>query len=144
MVKRSIDEKLRPRNFDARNERIETVAVVTNRRGQRGVERGSGECSRGDSCSFGHDENERAKLTPKSAPPSEPPTGKDGRSASRKKNLRGRSSSGKLARQTCRDYIKGTCTRPSCDFGHLPERQFYKKESGCKFGDKCTFNAQAG
>ena len=44
MVKRSIDQKLRLRNFDARKDRIETGAVVTNRRGQRGVERGPGEC----------------------------------------------------------------------------------------------------
>ena len=43
MVKRSIDQKLRFRNTDARNDRIETGAVVTNRRGQRGVERGQGE-----------------------------------------------------------------------------------------------------
>ena len=40
MVKRSTDQKLRLRNFDARNEKIETGAVVTSRRGQRGVERG--------------------------------------------------------------------------------------------------------
>ena len=33
MVKRSIDEKLRLRNVDARNERIEPGAVVTSRRG---------------------------------------------------------------------------------------------------------------
>ena len=61
MVKRSIDQKLRPRNFNARNERIELGAVVQNRQGQHGVERGPGEsyrskakrqCSRGDSCSF--------------------------------------------------------------------------------------------
>ena len=32
MVKRSIDKKLRIRNVDARNERIETGAVVTSRR----------------------------------------------------------------------------------------------------------------
>ena len=38
MVKRSTDQKLRLRNFDARNERI------TNHRGRRGVERGQGEC----------------------------------------------------------------------------------------------------
>ena len=44
MVKRSTDLKLRVRNFDARHGRIETGAVVTNRRGQRGVERGQGEC----------------------------------------------------------------------------------------------------
>ena len=36
MVKRRIDQKLRLRNFDARNERNETGAVVTNHRDQRG------------------------------------------------------------------------------------------------------------
>ena len=103
MVKRSIDQKLRLRNVDARNQRIETGAVVRNRRAQRGVERGQGECykwkakvqcSREDKCSFRHDEDKRAKATPKTAPPSEPPTQR-GRSASRKKKLRGRSPSGK-------------------------------------------------
>ena len=77
MVKRSIDQKLRLRNFDARNERIETGAVVTSRRGSSGVERGqgvcsqwnsTGQCSRGDQCSFRHDGDERAKSTPKTAP----------------------------------------------------------------------------
>ena len=57
MVKRSIDQKLRLQNFDARNERIETGSGVANRRGQRVAERGPGEsyqwkakgqCSRGD------------------------------------------------------------------------------------------------
>ena len=43
MVERSVDQKLRLRNFDTRNERIETGAVVMNRRGQRGVERGPGD-----------------------------------------------------------------------------------------------------
>ena len=148
MVKRNKDQKLRLRNFDARNERIEIGAVFTNRRGLRGVESGPGEChqwkaqgqcSRGDSCSFRHDENKRAKPTPKSALlSSEPPTDKDGRSTSRRKRLRGWSPSGKLARQPCRDCIEGKCTRPSCDFWHPPECQFYKKK-GCKFGDKCTF-----
>ena len=33
MVKRNIDQKLRLRNFDARNEKIETGAVVTSCRG---------------------------------------------------------------------------------------------------------------
>ena len=103
-VQRSIDQKLRLRNFDARNERIETGAVVTNRRGQRGAERGQGECyqwkakgqcSRGDTCSFQHDEDKRAKPTPKTAPRFEPPT-QGGRSASRKKNP-----SGKSNRQPC-------------------------------------------
>ena len=50
-----------------------------------------------------------------------------------------RSPSGKFARQPCRHYIKGECTRPSCDNGHPTECQFYKTESGCKFCEKCSF-----
>ena len=108
MVKSSIDQKLRFPNSDARNERIETGAVVTNRRGQRGVDRGQeecfqwkakGQCSRGDKCSFWNDGNERAKPTVKTAPSSETPTPR-AKSASRKRNLRGRSPSGKTNRQT--------------------------------------------
>ena len=37
MVVRSIDHKLRFRDFDARNERIETMAVVKSRKESRGV-----------------------------------------------------------------------------------------------------------
>ena len=80
MVKRSTDQKLQLRNFDARSEKIETGAVVTSRRGSGGVERGKGicyqwnakgQCSRGDQCSFRHDDRE--KPTPTVAPPSAPP-----------------------------------------------------------------------
>ena len=42
MVNRSIDQKLRSRKFDARNERIETGAVVTGCRGLSGIERRHG------------------------------------------------------------------------------------------------------
>ena len=42
MVKGSIDQKLRCRNFDARNENIETGAVVKNQKGMSGVEGGQG------------------------------------------------------------------------------------------------------
>ena len=44
MVKRSTDQKLRLRNFDARHWRIETGAVVKNRKGLSGVEGGKGTC----------------------------------------------------------------------------------------------------
>ena len=42
VVKRSIDQKLRLRNFDARHRRIGTGAVVKNRRRSSGVEGGKG------------------------------------------------------------------------------------------------------
>ena len=107
MVKRSVNQKLRLRNLDARHGKIATGAVVKNRKGLSGVEAGKGfcdqwkeksPCSEGDQCSFRHDGDERATPTPKTIPSSEPPTQK-GRSASRKRSLRGRSPSGRTNRQ---------------------------------------------
>ena len=57
MVKRCIDQKLRLRNFDARHGRIETRAVIKNRKGLIGVEgrkgicyqwKEKGQCAQGD------------------------------------------------------------------------------------------------
>ena len=118
--------------------RIETGAVVTSHRGLSGVERGQGvcyqwkakgQCLRGDKCSFRHDGDERAKPTPKAAPTSEPPTQR-GRSASRIKNLGGRSPFGKFDRQPCKNFLKGICTESPCDYWHPPECQFYESDSG--------------
>ena len=80
------------------------------------------------------------KPTTKTAPPSELPTQSTprGRSASRKRSLSGRSSSGKTKRQPCKNFLKGTCTKSPCDYWHPPESQFYQSESGCKFSDKCS------
>ena len=68
VVKRSTDQKIRLRNFDARNERIETGTAVTNRRVNvvftdekwnafNGKQKG--QCSRAEKCSFRHAEVKR-------------------------------------------------------------------------------------
>ena len=44
MVKMTTEQQTKTRNFQARNERNGTGAVVKNRRGKRGIERGPGEC----------------------------------------------------------------------------------------------------
>ena len=148
MVKRRIDQKLRLRNFDARNERIETGARVTSRMARKGVARGRGECwqwkakgqcSRRDKCSFRHDEDTRAKPTPKTAPPSEPPTQRGRQKCVEEKSLRGRSPSVKFARQPCKNFLKGICTKSPFDYWHPPDCQLFQSETGCKFGDKCSF-----
>ena len=82
--------------------------------------RAKGQCSRGDNCSFRHVQNRPPKT-------------------SRKRNLRGRSPSGKTNRQQCRDFLKGTCTKLPCDCWDPPECHFLKSEMGCTFGDKCSF-----
>ena len=82
MVKRSKNQKLRLRNFDAGHGRIESEAMAKNRKGLIGVEGGKGicyqwtekgQCSQGDHCSFRHESNDRAKKpTLNAATPSEP------------------------------------------------------------------------
>ena len=147
MVKRRPDQKLRLRNFDARHGKIETGAVVNSRKGSSGVERGrgicyqreeKGQCSKGDQCNFRHESNDRAKPTPKAAPPSVPSMTR-GRSEWRERSVTNRRKTGRILRQPCRYYLKGTRTRSPCEYWHPPECQFSKTESGCKAGDKCLF-----
>ena len=71
MVMRSVDQKLRSRNFDARHGEIESAAVVKNRKGTIGVDGGKGticyqckakgQCSQGDRCSVRHETQDCAQ-----------------------------------------------------------------------------------
>ena len=88
-----------------------------------------GQCSRGGQGSFRHESNDRAKPTPKAAPPSEPPTPR-GRSASRKRSLSGRSQSGKSNRQPCKNFLKGTCTELPFDCWHPPDSSAHRQVEG--------------
>ena len=133
MVKRNVDQSLRLHNFDARYGKIETGAVVKNRKGLSGVKGGKGtcyqwkekvQCSKGNQCSFRHESNDRAqrKPNPNAATPSEPSMTR-GRSVSRKRSIMGKSNPGIILRQPCRYYLKGTCTRSPCECWHPPECQ---------------------
>ena len=42
----------------------------------------------------------------------------------------------KSNRQPCKNFLKGTSTKLL--FWHPPECQFYKSETGCKFGAECS------
>ena len=78
MVKRSIEQDLRNRNFGIRNGNYERNAVVKNQGTKQRVQRilgdcwqweTNGQCIEGDNCSFRHDVNKRAKTTqPNSSP----------------------------------------------------------------------------
>ena len=73
MVKRSIEQNLRMKNFEARNGNFETSAVVNNsecteQREQRSLGdcwqwKAKEQCAKGDNWSFRHDMNKRAKST---------------------------------------------------------------------------------
>ena len=72
MVKRSIEQYLRTKNFEARNENYKRNTVVRNQRIKQREQRSlgdswhwkaNGQCSKGDNCSFRHDKDKRAKST---------------------------------------------------------------------------------
>ena len=71
MVKSSIEQNLRMKNFEARNGNYERNAVVNNQVTKQSGQRSlgdcwqwetNGQCSIGDNCSFRHDVNKRAKI----------------------------------------------------------------------------------
>ena len=147
MVKRSIEQDLRNRNFGARNGNYERNAVVKNQRTKQRGQRilgdcwqweANGQCFKGDNCSFRRDIDKRAKKTqPNPSPnsfmqPSE-------RKTSRTRSPRGKKTSGRMSRWPCKDYLKGTCTKSFCEKWHPPECLFHKTKSGCRFGEKCSF-----
>ena len=76
------------------------------------------ECSRRDSCSFCHEDNQRGKTAQSSSLAPKSQTQNDGRRP-----------------------LKGNASRsgPSCDYWHPPAFQRQTKESGRKFGDECLF-----
>ena len=125
MVKRSMEQNLRMKNFEPRNGNFETSAVVKNQgtkqREQRSLGdccqwKANGQCSKGDNCSFRHDLNKRAKSTQPNLSP-RASTQQSVRNASRTRSPRGRSPSGRMFRLPCKDYLKGTCTNPFCENG---------------------------
>ena len=73
MVKRSIEQDIRNKNFGSRNGNFEKNAVVKNQGTKQRVQRilgdcwqweTNGQCVKGDNCSFRHDMNKRGKVTP--------------------------------------------------------------------------------
>ena len=146
MVKRSIEQDLRNKNFGARNGISERNAVVKNPWTKQRVQKilgdcwqreTNGQCSIGDNCSFRHDINKRGKMTQSNTSPNSFMQQNE-RKASRTRNPRGKSPSGRMYRWPCKDYLKGTCNISFCEKWHPPECLFYKTKSGCRFGEKCS------
>ena len=142
MVKRSIEQEIRNKNFGARIGNYETNAVVKNQGTKQRVQRirgdgwqweSNGQCSRGDNCSFRHNINKRGKMTQLNPLPNSFMQQNE-RKASRTRSPRGRSPSGRMFRWPCKDYPKGTCINSFCEKWHPPECFFCKIKSGCKFG----------
>ena len=142
-MKRSMDQKLRLRNFDARHGIIETGAVVKNRKGMSGVEGGKRyllpverkrpvfERRR---MQFPLRDSKIVRKKPEhTATPSEPTVSR-GRSVST-----GKSNHGSILRQPCRYYLKGTCTRSLCEYWHPPSANAIKMKRGVRLETSVCF-----
>ena len=150
MVKRSIEQDIRNRNFGARNGNFERNAVVKNQGTKKSVDKEfleivgngkpTGQCVKGDKCSFRHDINKRAKITQPNPSPNSVMQQSE-RKPSRTRSPRGISPSGRTSRWPCKDYLKGTCTNSFSEKWHPPDCLFYKTKSCCRFWEKvlvCT------
>ena len=147
MVKRSIEQEIRNKNFGNRIGNFEKNAVVKNQGTKQRVQRilgdcwqweTNGQCVKGDNCSFRHDMNKRGKSSPSNPSPNSFMRQSE-RKPSRTRSPRGKSPSGRMSRWPCKDYLRGTCNNSFCEKWHPPECLYYKTKSGCRFGEKCAF-----
>ena len=147
MVKRSVEQEIRNKNFGIRNGNFEKNAVVKNQGTKQRVQRilgdcwqweTNGQCVKGDNCSFRHDMNKRGKSSPSNPSPNSFMQQNE-RKPSRTRSPRGKSPSGRMSRWTCKDYLGGTCNNSFCEKWHPPECLLCKTKSGCRFGEKCSF-----
>ena len=143
MVKRSIEQEIRNKNFEARIGNVEKKAVGKNQGTKQRVQRilgdcwhweTNGQCVKGNNFSFRHDVNKRGKSSP-SNPSQNSFMQQSERKSSRTRSPRGKSPSGRTSRWLCKDYLRGTCNNSFYGKWHPPECLFYKTKSGCWFGE---------
>ena len=111
MVKRSIEQEIRNKNFGARSGNFEKNAVVKNQGTKQRAQRilgdcwqweANGQCVKGDNCSFRHDMDKRGKITPSNPSPNSFMQQSE-RKSSRTRSPRGKSPSGRMSRWPCKD-----------------------------------------
>ena len=103
-----MDQKIRTRNFQARNERIETGVLVKTHNGKCCQWKAKGQCTKGDACSFRHDESKSGKAAQSSSLAARPPTQNDGNISSKGKSPRVRSPFGKIFKDRGEITLKET------------------------------------
>ena len=147
MVKRSIEQEIRNKNFGIRNGNFEKNAVVKNQGTKQRVQRilgdcwqweTNGQCVKGDNCSFRHDINKRGKVTPSNPSPNSFMQQNE-RKSSRTRSPRGRvpvvERLDGLARITSKElaithFVKSGTLQNACST---------RPRVVVRFGEKCSF-----
>ena len=74
----------------------------------------TGQCVKGNNCSFRHDINKREKLQPSNPSPNSFMQQSE-RKSSRTRSPKGKSPSGRMSRWPCKDYLRGNCNNSFCE-----------------------------
>ena len=147
VVKRSIEQEIRNKNFGSRNENFEKNAVVKNQGTKQRVQKilgdcwqweTNGQCVKGDNCSFRHDTNNHGKVTPSTPSPNsfmQQNERKSSRTRSPEAEVPAVERLDGLARITLEEIAMTHFVKK----WHPPECLYYKTKSGCRFGEKCSF-----
>ena len=146
MVKRSIEQEIRNKNFGIRIGNVEKNAVVKNQGTKQRVRRilgdcwqweTNGQCVKGDNCSFRHDMNKRGKSSPSNPSPNSFMRQNE-RKPSRTRSPRGKSPSGRMSRWPCKDYLRELAITHFVKMA--PSRMLaLQDQECCRFGEKCSF-----
>ena len=142
MVKRCMDQKIRARKVEARNERIEKwrerhgEKLVSVEKQENAINEKSRDSAQEETIvvSATMDTNV-AKQHNRPLLPQNRRLRAAGKNPRKGKLSGSRSPIGKRYQRPCKDYIRGS----SCDLWRPPECQHYKTQSGCKFGEKGVF-----
>ena len=147
MVKRSIEQEIRNKNFGARSGNFEKNAVVKNQGTKQRVQRilgdcwqceFNGQCVKGNNCCLRHDMNKRGKSSPSN------PSQNSFMRQNERKPSRTRSPRGKSRVVECRDGLARITSEElaithSVKDGILQNACSSKNKNGCRFGEKCSF-----
>ena len=124
MVKRSIEQEIRNKNFGSRNGNFEKNAVVKNQGTKQRVQRILGDCWQWENqravcerrqLQFPSRLNKRGKVTPSTPSPNSFMQQKSERKPLRTRSPRGKSTSGRMSRWPRKDYLGGTCNNSFCE-----------------------------
>ena len=153
MVKRSIEQDLRNKNFCSQKWKIMKETPWSRIRGQNSGDKefleivGNGKPT-GSVLEKTIAVSSTILISVEKVSPSNPSPNsfmqQNERNASRTGSSRGKSPSGRMSRWPCKDYLKGTCNNSSCKRWHPPECLFYKNKNGCRFGGKVLVCTSSG
>ena len=127
MVKRSIEQEIRNKNFGNRIGNFEKNAVVKNQGTKQRVQRilgdcwqweTNGQCVKGDNCSFRHDINKRAKLDHSRIRLRVLSCGRMREMRREPEVPEAGVPSGRTSWWPCKDYLRGTCNNSFCEKWH--------------------------